>query len=106
MTKNATVEEKTSAHWTENGLHKKSFTKPQSQHKHHQTGAWASPQTSKNATGIIQHPFDTKARETKLHYLNTLGHSMTTKLSLSSGKSLSSANLITVLATNAYLINM
>ena len=101
MTKNATVEKKTSAHWTENASHKMSFTKPQSQHKHHQTHTWASPQISKNATGIIQHPFDTKARETKLSCLNTFGHSMTTtNLSPSSGESLSSANLITVLATN------
>ena len=78
-----------------------SFTKPQSQHKHHQTHTWASPQTSKNATGIIQHPFNTKAKETKLNYLNTFGHSMTTtNLSPSRGESLSSANLITVLASN------
>ena len=76
-------------------------TKPQSPHKHHQTHTWASPQISKNATGIIQHPFNTKARETKLSCLNTFGHSMTTtNLSPSSGESLSSANLITVLATN------
>ena len=56
------------------------------------------------------HPFDTKARETKLNCLNTFGHSMTTtNLSPSSGESLSSADLITVLATNviyAYLRNM
>ena len=86
MTKNATVEKKTSAHRTENASHKMSFTKPQSRHKHHQTHTWASPQISKNATGIIQHPFDTKAKETKLNYLNTFGHSMTTtNLSPSSG---------------------
>ena len=87
-----------------------SFTKPQSQHKHHQTHTWASPQILQNATGIIQHPFDTKAIGTKLNYLNKFGHSMTTtNLSPSSGESLSSANLITVLATNvvyAYLRNM
>ena len=110
MTKNATVEKKTSVRWTENASHKMSFTKPQSQHKHHQTHTWASPQILKNATGIIQHPFDTKTRGTKLNYLNTFGHSMTTtNLSPSSGESLSSANLITVLATNviyAYLRNM
>ena len=75
MTKNETVEKNTSARWTENASHKMSFTKPQSQHKHHQTHTWASPQISKNATGIIQHPFDTKARGTKLNYLNTFGHS-------------------------------
>ena len=83
-------------------LSQMSFTKPQSQHKHHQT--------HKNARGIIQHPFDTKARETKLNYVNTFGHSKTTtNLSPSSGESLSSANLITVLTTNAiyaYLRNM
>ena len=55
-----------------NASHKMLFTKPQSQHKHHQTHTWASPQISKNATGIIQHPFDTKARGTKLNYLNTV----------------------------------
>ena len=110
MAENATVEKKTSARWTENASHKMSFTKPQSQHKHHQTHTWASPQILKNATGIIQPPFDTKASGTKLNYLNTFGHSMTTtNLSPSSGESLSSANLITVLATNviyAYLRNM
>ena len=50
----------------------------------------------RNATGIIQHPFDTKARWTKLNYLNTFGqvHSMTkTNLSPSSGESLSSASV-------------
>ena len=110
MTKNETVEKNTSARWTENASNKMSFTKPQSQHKHHQTHMWASPQILRNATGIIQHPFDAKARWTKLNYLNTFGHSMTTtNLSPSSGESLSSANLITVLATNviyAYLRNM
>ena len=98
MTKNATVEKKTSVRWTENASHKMSFTKPQSQHKHHQTHTWASPQILKNATGIIQHPFD------------TFGHSTTTtNLSPSGGEPLSSENLITELATNAiyaYLRNM
>ena len=75
MTKNETVEKNTSARWTENASNKMSFTKPQSQHKHHQTHMWALPQISKNATGITQHPFDTKARGTKLNYLNTFGHS-------------------------------
>ena len=115
MTKNATVEKKTSARWTENVSHKMSFTKPLPSHRHntnimHQTHTCGLPQILKNDTGIIQHPFDTKARGTKLNYLNTFGHSMTTtNLSPSSGESLSSANLITVLATNvtyAYLRNM
>ena len=53
------------------------------------------------AIEITQHPFDTKARETKLNCLNTFGHSKTTtNLLPSSGESLSSADLITTLATN------
>ena len=48
---------------------------------------------------------DTKARETKLNCVNTFGHSKTTTNRLpSSGESLSSADLITTLATNVIYV--
>ena len=62
MTKNATVEKKTTARWTENASHKMSFTKPQSQQKHRQSHTWALPQILKNATGIITASFRHKSK--------------------------------------------
>jgi len=69
------------------------------------TDRYTMPQILTSATETTQHPFDTKAKETKLNCLNTFGYSkITTNLLPSSGESLRSADLITTLATNVIYV--